>query len=176
MLFSPTTLCDAVVLDVERREDERGYFARTMCKTEFLARGLVGDFVQANHSFSRQKGTLRGMHYQNPPHCEVKIVRCVRGAILDVIVDLRPASKSYLNYEAFELTQDSGRQLYVPEGFAHGFQTLVDNVDVIYQVSYPYTPTAENGFKYDDLAFGIPWPLAVSVISPKDNSWPAFQA
>jgi dTDP-4-dehydrorhamnose 3,5-epimerase len=171
MLFSPTTLKDAMLIDIEKRGDDRGYFARTMCRDEFAAHGLVSDFVQANHSYNRTRGTLRGMHFQRAPHEEVKLVRCVRGAILDVIIDLRPASPTYRKWEGFELSAENGRLLYVPGGFAHGFQTLVDDVDVTYQVSHPYTPTAEGGVRYDDPAFGIEWPEPVTVISPKDASW-----
>jgi dTDP-4-dehydrorhamnose 3,5-epimerase len=176
MLFSPTRLRDAVVIEVERRFDERGYFARTMCRREFEEHGLAGDFVQTNHSYSRHRGTLRGMHYQRPPHGEAKLVRCVRGSIYDVIIDLRPTSPTYGRWEGFELSADNGRMLYVPEGFAHGFQTLEDEVDVTYQVSHPYTPVAEGGLRHDDPAFRIAWPLPVSVISAKDAGWPSFQA
>ena len=173
MIFSPTTLKDATLIDIERRGDERGYFARTMCRDEFKAHGLVSDFVQANHSYNRKRGTLRGMHFQRAPHEEVKLVRCVRGAILDVIIDLRPESPTYMKWEGFELTADNGRLLYVPAGFAHGFQTLVDDVDVIYQVSHPYTPAAEGGVRYNDPKFGINWPEPVTVISEKDATWAA---
>jgi dTDP-4-dehydrorhamnose 3,5-epimerase len=173
MLFSPTTLKDAMLIDIEKRGDDRGYFARTMCRDEFAAHGLVSDFVQANHSYNRSRGTLRGMHFQRSPHEEVKLVRCVRGAILDVIIDLRPDSPTYRKWEGFELSAENGRLLYVPGGFAHGFQTLVDDVDVTYQVSHPYTPAAEGGVRHDDPAFGIRWPEPVTVISPKDASWAA---
>jgi len=173
MLFSPTTLKDAMLIDIERREDERGYFARTMCREEFRAHGLAADFVQANHSYNRRRGTLRGMHFQRAPHEEIKLVRCVRGAIFDVIIDLRPDSPTYMRWEAFELTAENGRSLYVPSGFAHGFQTLVDHVDVIYQVSHPHTPSAEGGLRYDDPKFGIVWPEQVTVIAPKDLAWAA---
>jgi dTDP-4-dehydrorhamnose 3,5-epimerase len=173
MLFSPTTLKDAMLIDIEKRGDDRGYFARTMCRDEFAAHGLVSDFVQANHSYNRSRGTLRGMHFQRSPHEEVKLVRCVRGAILDVIIDLRPESPTYRKWEGFELSAENGRLLYVPGGFAHGFQTLVDDVDVTYQVSHPYTPAAEGGVRHDDPAFGIRWPEPVTVISPKDASWAA---
>lgn len=174
MLFSPTTLNDVMLIDLERRSDDRGYFARTMCRDEFAAHNLVADFVQANHSYNRKRGTLRGMHFQRAPHEEVKLVRCVRGAIFDVIIDLRPDSSTYLKWEGFELSAENGRTLYIPGGFAHGFQTLVDDVDVIYQVSHPYTPGAEGGVRYDDPKFGIVWPEPVSVISPRDTAWPTL--
>jgi dTDP-4-dehydrorhamnose 3,5-epimerase len=172
MIFTPTTLADAVLVEMERREDERGYFARTFCRDEFAAHGLEADYPQANHSSNRLRGTVRGLHYQRAPHGEAKLVRCVRGAILDVIVDLRPGSPTRRRWEGFELTDRNGRILYVPPGFAHGFQTLEDGTEVVYQVSHPYTPAAEGGVRHDDPALGIAWPLPVSSISPKDASWP----
>ncbi len=175
MIFTPATLPGAVLIDIQRKHDERGYFARTMCRDEFASRELAADFVQSNHSFNRREGTLRGLHMQASPHAEVKLVRCVRGAIYDVIVDLRPSSPAYLRWEGFELSADNGRMLYVPEGFAHGFQTLCDDTDVTYQVSHPYVPGAEIGVRYNDPTFNIAWPLPVAVISPKDASWPDFR-
>jgi dTDP-4-dehydrorhamnose 3,5-epimerase len=175
VIFNATTLQDAFLLDIERREDERGYFARVMCGNEFKAHGLISDYVQTNHSYNRRRGTLRGMHFQNPPHAEAKLVRCVQGGIFDVIVDLRPASPTYLRWEGFELTAANGRILYVPEGFGHGFITLADETHVTYQVSYPYTPGAEGGLRYDDPAIGIAWPEPVAVISDKDAAWPPFE-
>lgn len=171
MKFTKTSLNDAVLIELEKRGDERGYFARTMCTQEFGAAGLETVFVQANHSHNLRAGTLRGMHYQKAPHGEVKVVRCVRGAIHDVIVDLRENSPSYRRWEGFDLDAESGRMLYVPAGFAHGFQTLTDDTDVVYQVSHPYTPGAEAGLRWDDPAFGIKWPLPVSTISEKDAAW-----
>jgi dTDP-4-dehydrorhamnose 3,5-epimerase len=175
VIYNATTLPGAYVLDIERREDERGYFARVMCGNEFAAHGLVSEFVQTNHSYNRRRGTLRGMHFQHAPHAEVKLVRCVQGAIYDVIVDLRPQSEAYLRWEGFELSAENGRVLYVPEGFGHGFITLTDDAHVTYQVSYAYTPGAEGGLRYDDPAIGIVWPEPVAVISDKDASWPAFE-
>lgn len=175
MIFTPATLDGAFLIDIERKEDERGYFARVMCRDEFSGFGLIADFVQANHSFNRRQGTLRGMHMQASPHAEVKLVRCVRGAIYDVIIDLRTSSPSYLRWEGFELSADNGRLLYIPEGFAHGFQTLCDETDVTYQVSHPYTPSAERGVRYNDPTFSIGWPLPVTAISSKDASWPDFE-
>jgi len=174
MIFHRTALQDAYLIEIQKREDDRGYFARTMCRTEFAEHGLATDFVQTNHSYNRRRGTLRGMHFQRSPHAEAKLVRCVRGAIYDVIVDLRPQSPTYLQWQGFELTPENGHLLYVPEGFAHGFQTLVDDTDVTYQVSHSYTPTAEGGVRYNDPAFGIVWPEEVTVVSPKDASWPDF--
>jgi dTDP-4-dehydrorhamnose 3,5-epimerase len=174
VIYHETTLPGAFLLEIERREDERGYFARVMCGLELASRGLVDHFVQTNHSYNKRSGTLRGMHYQKPPHEEVKLVRCVAGAIYDVIVDLRPDSPTYLKWEGFELTAENGRVLYVPEGFAHGLMALEDETHVTYQVSHPYTPGAESGLRFDDPSIGIVWPGPVKVISKKDASWPDF--
>lgn len=174
MLFHQTTLKDAVLIDLEPRGDARGMFARTFCAREFEAAGLKTAFVQQNASVSVEKGTLRGMHRQEQPHAEAKLVRCVRGALLDVIIDLRPESPTYLKWEGFELTADNRRQLYVPEGFAHGFQTLTENVEVSYLVSAFYTPDAERGVRFNDPVFGINWPLPVTVMSDKDANWPDY--
>lgn len=172
MEFHKTSLQDAVLIDLTKFEDTRGFFARTFCAEEFGKQGLVTQFPQSNYSYNVSKGTLRGMHYQKAPNGEVKLVRVVQGAILDVIIDLRPDSPTYLKWEGFELTAENARTLYVPVGFAHGFQTLVDETHVTYQVSHPYTPGAEGGLRHDDPAFGIDWPLPVSSISDKDASWP----
>ena len=172
MKFTKTSLKDAVVIDLVKHADARGFFARTFCAETFAREGLVSVFVQANHSANAAAGTLRGMHHQHAPHGEVKVVRCVKGAIHDVIVDLRPESPTYRRWEGFDLDAASGRTLYVPAGFAHGFQTLEDDTHVVYQVSHPYTPGAEGGLRWNDPAFGIRWPLPVSVISDKDASWP----
>lgn len=174
MRFLPTTLKDAVLIEPERREDPRGWFARTFCEDEFAAHGLKTRFVQQNASANPKAGTLRGMHFQNAPHAEVKVVRCTRGALFDAIVDLRPDSPTRGQWEGFELTPENGRMLYVPEGFAHGYLTLADDTEAAYLVSYPYTPGAEGGLRYDDPAFGIEWPREVAVISDKDAAWPAF--
>lgn len=172
MKFSKTSLNDAMLIELEKRGDERGFFARTFCTREFAQAGLETSFVQANHSRNVKAGTLRGMHYQKAPHGEVKLVRCVKGAIHDVIIDLRAGSPSYGRWEGFDLDAEEGRMLYVPAGFAHGFQTLQDDTDITYQVSHPYTPEAEAGVRWDDPAFGITWPLALSNISEKDAAWP----
>lgn len=176
MRFHPTDLADAVLIEIEKRGDERGFFARTFCEEEFAQAGLVTCFVQANASASRKAGTLRGLHYQVAPHAETKVIRCTRGAIFDVIVDLRPDSPSYRRWQGFELTAAEGIMLYIPEGFAHGYQTLADDTEVAYQVSAPYAPGAEAGIRYDDPAFGITWPMPVTAISEKDVSWPDFVA
>lgn len=172
MKFHKTTLADAMLIDIEPRGDDRGFFARVFCEREFAAHGLETRYVQANHSRNARKGTLRGMHFQKSPHGEVKLVRAVGGAIHDVIIDLRRDSPSYGRWEGFDLTAENGRILYVPAGFAHGFQTLEDNCDVTYMVSQPYTPEAERGVRFDDPAFGINWPLPVATISEKDAAWP----
>lgn len=172
MKFTQTDLKDAVLIELEKRGDERGFFARTFCAEEFRKAGLVAEFIQANHSGNVRKGTLRGMHFQRTPHGEVKVVRCVKGAIHDVIVDLRRDSPSYGRWQGFDLTEANGHMLYVPVGFAHGFQTLEDDTHVAYQVSHPYSPGAEGGLRWDDPSVGIVWPLEPTVISPKDAAWP----
>lgn len=175
MIFHKTTLQDACLIEPEKRGDERGFFARTFCTDEFAAHGLITTYVQQNTSFSRHKGTLRGLHFQRGAAAEAKLIRCLRGAILDVIVDLRGASPTYLKSEAFELSADNRRHLYVPPGFAHSFQTLTDDVEVSYLVSSPYTPAAEGGLRYNDPLLALNWPLPVSVISDKDAQWPYLQ-
>lgn len=172
MKFTQTSLRDAVVIDLERRGDARGFFARTFCTGEFAAQGLETVFVQANHSWNAQAGTLRGLHFQRAPHGEVKVVRCVKGAIHDVILDMRQGSPTYGRWEGFDLTEENGRMLYVPAGFAHGFQTLQDDTAVAYQSSHPYTPEAEGGVRWNDPAFAIAWPRPVAAISEKDAGWP----
>lgn len=176
MKFQSTSLNDAWLIELEPRGDERGMFARTFCRAEFDAHGLASDYVQQNMSVSAQCGTIRGMHMQRPPYAEVKLVRCVRGAILDVIVDMRPDSSTYMQHEGFELTAANRSQLYVPEGFAHGFQTLADHTEVTYLVSSEYTPDAETGLRYNDPQLAISWPLPVAVVSDKDASWALLPA
>ena len=174
MIFTPTELAGAFVIDLERREDARGWFARSYCAREFEAHGLPTHMVQTNMSLTRQKGTLRGMHYQHEPHGEDKLVRCVRGAIWDAIVDLRPQSPTYCRWIGVELTQDNARALLVPKGFGHGFVTLTDDAAVTYQVSEFYTPASEGGARWDDPAFGIQWPVPVLDMSDKDRNWPDY--
>lgn len=166
----------AYLIDIDPRGDERGFFARAWCRREFEDHGLNADLKQANLSHNLHKGTLRGLHYQQAPHAETKLVRCFRGAIYDVVVDLRPDSDTYLQWAGAELTPDNMRALYVPEGFAHGFQTLADDTLVFYQVTAFYTPGAEGGLRYDDPAIGVEWPLSVSSISDKDAAWPYLGA
>lgn len=176
MIYHRTTLLDAWLLELEPRGDERGMFARTMCRDEFVEHGMATDYVQQNMSISARKGTVRGLHFQRSPYAEAKLIRCLRGAILDVIVDLRQGSPTYLKHEAFELTAENRLQLYAPAGFAHGFQSLADDVEVSYLVSSRYTPAAEGGLRYDDPLLGIAWPLPVTAISPKDRSWPLLKS
>lgn len=174
MLFIETEIKGAYILEIEKREDERGFFARSWCRNEFEANGLNPQMVQANISYNRKKGTLRGMHYQQSPYEETKLVRCTKGAIYDVIIDLRPSSPTYARAIGIELTADNYKMLYVPENFAHGFQTMADNCEVVYQVSQFYAPGAENGIRWNDPAFDIHWPLEVRVISEKDRNWPNY--
>lgn len=174
MIFSETKLSGAYIIEMEKRGDTRGFFARAYCQHEFADLGLMTTIVQTNVSFSQTKGTLRGMHYQAAPYAEAKLIRCTQGSIFDVIVDLRPASPTYKTWIGVELSAANHRMLYVPEGFAHGFLTLEDEVEVTYQVSQFYTPEAERGARWDDPAFGIEWPLPVSVISDKDCGWPDY--
>jgi dTDP-4-dehydrorhamnose 3,5-epimerase len=174
MRFTPTALPGATIVDIERREDARGWFGRTYCEREFAAHGLPTRMVQTNFSLTRQAGTLRGMHYQVAPDAEDKLVRCVRGAIWDAIVDIRPDSPTYCRWIGVELSEANARMLLVPKGFAHGFVTLTDDAAVTYQVSAFYAPGSERGARHDDPAFGIRWPVPVTDLSEKDRSWPAF--
>ncbi len=171
MIFTETKLKGAFVLDLERREDNRGFFARVFCQREFEQHGLKPTIAQANIAFNKKTGTLRGMHFQFPPAGESKLVRCTRGGILDIIVDLRPESPSYLDHVAVELTAHNHRALYVPERFAHGYQVLEDGTETSYQVGEFYTPGAEGGLLYRDPMLGLTWPLPVTEISPKDDAW-----
>jgi dTDP-4-dehydrorhamnose 3,5-epimerase len=172
--FNLTMFLDAYLIALEPTRDNRGFFARTFCVEEFAAHGLEDNFPQHSISFSARKGTLRGMHFQRNPHGEVKLVRCTRGAIWDVIIDIRPDSPTYRGWQGFELSSSNSRQLYIPKGFAHGFQTLSDDVEVSYLISAPYKPESAHGIRYNDPAFGISWPLSVTEISEKDLHWPDF--
>lgn len=174
MKFIETGLQGAVIVEIEKLQDQRGFFARTWCKREFEKYGLDATLVQANVSYNLRKGTLRGMHYQVEPYGETKLVRCTQGAICDVIIDLRPESPTYRKWVGVELTAENYRMLFVPQMFAHGFQTLVDDSVVTYQVGQFYTSGSERGIRYNDPAFGLRWPVEVSVISDKDKSWPDF--
>jgi dTDP-4-dehydrorhamnose 3,5-epimerase len=175
MKFIETRLKDAYILEMEPREDERGFFARAYCEAEFAAAGLSASrFVQINNSYNRKAGTLRGMHYQLPPASEVKIVRCLHGALYDVIIDLRPDSPSCGQWLGVELSAENRRSLYVPRGFAHGFISLRDDTEALYLASDAYMPGQERGLRYDDPRFGVEWPMAPVSVSEKDLSWPAF--
>lgn len=171
MVFSETALAGAFIVDIDRREDNRGHFARTFCAEEFASRGMQTSVAQTSLSFNRRAGTLRGLHFQFPPAAETKYVRCTRGGVLDVIVDLRPESPTYLKHLAVVLTAENGRGLYIPKRFAHGFMTLVDDTEVTYLIGEPHTPNAEGGLRYDDPRIGVTWPLPVSVISERDTRW-----
>lgn len=176
MLFTETRLKGAFIVDLEVREDERGFFARSWCNNEFVEHGINPDLVQCNISFNIKKGTLRGMHYQSEPFPEAKVVRCTMGTIYDVIVDLRPDSLTFKDWVSVELSAENRRALYVPFGFAHGFQTLTDNCEVFYQMSEYYHPECSKGVRWDDLAFSIEWPFPEQItISHRDKSYVNFQ-
>lgn len=175
MIFVETNLRGAFLIEPDLFEDERGFFARTWSREEFEGRGLDARLAQCALSYNRRGGTLRGMHYQREPHAQAKLVRCTRGAVYDVIVDLRPGSPTFTRWIAAELTASNRRALYVPAGFAHGYQALEDDTEVAYQVTEDYRPEAEAGVRWDDPAFGIRWPLEVSVISARDRSYPDFE-
>jgi dTDP-4-dehydrorhamnose 3,5-epimerase len=174
VIFTETELQGSYVIELDKRKDERGFFARSWCLRELESRGLNSRCVQANISYSLKKGTLRGMHYQIEPYAETKLVRCTRGAIFDVIIDLRPDSSTYKNWIGLELTEKNYRMLYVPHGFAHGFLTLQEDSEVTYQVSQFYHPESERGVRYNDPIFGIQWPMRVRVISEKDKTLPDY--
>lgn len=176
MKFTETDLRGAFVIDLERLDDERGFFARAFCQHEFEDHGLKPVIAQANLAYNHRKGTLRGMHFQIPPAAETKLVRATRGAILDIIVDLRPGSPTYLQHVAVELTQDNHRALYVPERFAHGYQVLADETETSYQVGEFYSPPHERALRHDDPRLGLEWPLPVTVISEKDQNAPLLAA
>lgn len=176
MIFMETKLKDAYIIELEKHEDQRGFFARGWDGNLLEQHGLNGHVRQQNIAFSRDKGTIRGLHYQKAPYQETKLVRCTRGAVFDVIVDLRPASSTFKQWLGVKLIVDEYKLLYVPEDFAHGFQALEDNSEIMYLVTEPYTPAAEAGLRYNDPAIGIEWPLPVSMISEKDTSWPDFPA
>jgi len=174
MIFQKTSLQGAYVIEIERLEDQRGFFARTWCQQEFEAHGLNPRLVQCNISFNKKKGTLRGMHYQVSPFEEAKLIRCTRGALYDVIIDLRSTSPTFMQNFGITLSSEKRNMLYVPEGFAHGFLTLEDNTEVFYQMSEFYAPDYARGVRWNDPAFGIKWPIPVEVISERDASYPDF--
>ncbi|MEP6675271.1 MAG: dTDP-4-dehydrorhamnose 3,5-epimerase [Ferruginibacter sp.] len=170
MIFEPTPLAGSYVITLSPVGDSRGWFARTYCKNEFAQIGHHAEWVQMNHSFTKNKGTIRGMHYQLPPFEEIKMVRCIAGAVLDVIIDIRKNSATYLQWFSTELSAANKKMMYIPAGFAHGFQTLTDDCELVYQHSAFYTAGSEGGIKYDDAAINIQWPLTVTEISERDNN------
>jgi dTDP-4-dehydrorhamnose 3,5-epimerase len=174
MIFTETKLKDAFIIQPERLGDQRGFFARTWCQREFETHGLNPCLVQCNISFNKTKGTLRGMHYQTAPYEEAKLIRCTKGAIYDVIIDLRPDSRTFAQYMAVELTAENRAMLYVPKGFAHGFQTLTDNSEVFYQMSEFYVPQYARGVRWNDPAFAIEWPPDERIILERDQTYPDF--
>lgn len=174
MKFEATAVPEVWVLDLERREDPRGFFARTFCEHEFADRGLLTRWVQSNLSSNRKRGTLRGLHWQNEPKPEVKLVRCVRGAIYDVVVDLRRDSPTYCKWFGVELSAANGQALYIPAGIAHGFQTLENDTDVYYHMGEFYEPSLAAGVRWNDAAFGIAWPIPNPIVSEKDATYPDF--
>ena len=176
MIFLETGLSGAYVIEPERIEDERGFFARSWCQREFEAQGLASHLAQCNISFNKVKGTLRGMHYQDVPFAETKLVRCTKGSLYDVIVDIRPDSATFLQWRGVELTAENRTMLYVPQGFAHGFQTLVDETEVFYQMSEFYAPEYGRGFRWNDPLLDISWPAEVTAISTRDQAYEDIQA
>jgi len=174
LIFNETRLKGIFIVEPERIEDERGFFARTWCRHEFEARQLNTNLVQCSISFNQKKGTLRGLHYQAAPYEEVKLIRCTMGSIYDVVVDLRPLSPTFKQWLAVELTAENRKMLYIPEGLAHGFQTLEDHTEVLYQMSEFYHPECARGVRWNDPAFGIDWPLNVQIISIRDQQYPDF--
>ena len=175
MRFTELELPGAFLVELDRIEDERGFFARTFCREEFAEHGLETELVQANTAFNRKAGTLRGLHFQAEPHEETKLVRCTRGAVFDVIVDLRPGSATFTGWVGVELTAENDAMLYVPRGFAHGYQTLVDETETSYLMSEHYEPSAASGVRWNDPAFGIDWPETEErVINDRDRTWPDY--
>ncbi|MCL4179688.1 MAG: dTDP-4-dehydrorhamnose 3,5-epimerase [Verrucomicrobia bacterium] len=174
MRFTETAVTGVWLVELDLVSDDRGWFARTWCAREFEQRGLNSRLVQCNASFNARRGTLRGMHWQIPPHAETKLVRCVRGRIYDVVMDIRRDSPTYCQWCAFELAEGSGQLLYIPEGVAHGFLSLTDETEVLYQMSEVYAPDLARGIRWDDPAFGIAWPLLNPILSERDRSYPDF--
>lgn len=172
MRFNPTRLAGAFLIEPTPHRDERGVFARTFCTAEFAEHGLETSFPQHSLSVSTLAGTLRGIHFQRPPHTEVKVVRCISGALFDVIVDLRRGSPTFGQWQGFELSAANGHQVYVPEGFAHGHQTLTDEASIFYLISKPFAPGSAAGIRYDDPSLAIPWPAPITVIGDADQAWP----
>ncbi len=175
MIFTETKLPGAYVIEIAPIEDSRGFFARTWCRDEFARQGLNSSLVQCNVSFNRKRGTLRGLHYQAAPYGECKLIRCTQGAIYDVIVDLRPCSPTFKSWASVELTAANRRMLYVPEGVAHGFQTLADETEVFYQMSQVYHPESARGVRWNDSAFAVQWPIACPIMNQRDAAYPLWK-
>jgi dTDP-4-dehydrorhamnose 3,5-epimerase len=175
MEFRETTIPGAWIIDITPIHDDRGFFAMTWLPAELAKRGLDPSLAQCNLAFNHKRGTLRGMHFQHAPHAQAKMIRATRGSLLDVIIDLRPQSAAFKQWEAVELSADSRRMLYMPEGIAHGYVTLEDNTEAYYHASSPWVPAAESGVRWDDPAFAVRWPFPPSVISAKDAAWPLFE-
>jgi dTDP-4-dehydrorhamnose 3,5-epimerase len=176
MIFTESTLAGAYTIELIRLQDERGFFARTYCAAEFAARGLPAEMPQCSVSFNQRKGTLRGLHFQAPPHAEDKLVRCTAGAIFDVIVDLRAASPTWGRWFGTELTADNRRSLFIPKGFAHGFITLCEDTEVLYMISVPYVPGFDRGVRWNDPALAIDWPIEPVHIAARDAAYPPLDA
>lgn len=172
MKYTPTHVAGVTIVDIEPHRDHRGFFSRIFCAEEFAEHGLISDVSQTSICFNHTRGTVRGLHRQVPPHAEAKLVRCIRGAIADVAVDVRPESPTFGRHVMVELSAENHRALFLPPYVAHGFQTLTDNTEILYQISGPYVPTSEQNFRWNEPGFGIEWPLPVTVISEKDASWP----
>ncbi len=172
MIYTPTDIAGVMIVDIDPHRDDRGFSSRSFCSDEFGANGLTSSVQQTNILYSYARGTLRGLHRQGPPYAEAKLVRCTRGAIVDVAVDVRPESRTYRKHVKVQLSADNRRALFIPPYVAHGFQTLADNTEVVCQVSGSYAPASEQGFRWDDAKFGIAWPLPVTLISEEDASWP----
>jgi dTDP-4-dehydrorhamnose 3,5-epimerase len=172
VIYTPTHVAGVMIVDIEPHRDDRGFCTRSFCSDEFGTHGLVSAVAQTNICYSYARGTLRGLHRQGPPYAEAKLVRCTRGAIVDVAVDVRPESRTYRKHVMVQLSADNRRALFLPPYVAHGFQTLTDNAEVLCQVSGSHTPASEQGFRWDDPTFGIEWPLTVTVMSEEDASWP----
>jgi dTDP-4-dehydrorhamnose 3,5-epimerase len=176
MNFIPTPLKGSFVVELKVHDDARGWFARTYCKNEFAQIDHNKEWVQMNHSFTSLKGTIRGMHYQRPPHAEIKMVRCIAGAVYDIIIDLRKDSPTYLNWFGTELSAANKKMIYIPEGFAHGFQTLADDTELVYQHAQFYEPGAEEGILHNDITLNIQWPLQVTALSDRDKKHPIIDS
>ena len=174
MIFNTIPLQGAYLLELEKKEDQRGFFGRFFCEQEFKNKGLLSNFSQINNSLTRKKGTLRGMHFQIGNDAEVKVVRCIKGSLYDVIIDLRPDSPTFKKWFGAELTSENRKMMYVPKGFAHGFISLLDETEALYLVSTPYAPQSERGLCFNDKAFSVSWPISPREISDKDKAWPLF--